>query len=225
MVMTDRAGSANPRSTTFNFQYSYKVNLNDKWVLSSGLNFGLGSRTIDMNRLLFYDQLAFDASGNVVTDGLVMRNMGNSTYFDFGGGMLAYNRSSGFQQHTLTVPTGRCLGREATIPIKTSVHGGVRIPLYHGMFKRERVAAIAPSFIYKQQGSFDQLDIGTYFLYEPIVRLWYRGIPLKQTVNTISARMLSVVLGFQLTKVELTYSYDVTVSKLGPVSGGSHELA
>jgi type IX secretion system PorP/SprF family membrane protein len=63
LVMTDRAGSANLRSTQFNFQYSYKVNLSDKWMLSSGLNFGVAQRSIDMSKLLFYDQLAFDANG------------------------------------------------------------------------------------------------------------------------------------------------------------------
>ena len=93
LVMTDRAGSANLRSTQFNFQYSYKINLNDKWVLSSGLNFGLGQRSIDMSKLLFYDQLEFDANGNVVSDDPVIRNMGNTTYFDFGGGILAYKPS------------------------------------------------------------------------------------------------------------------------------------
>src|SRR5690349_20378392 len=35
MVMTDRAGTANLRSTRLNFQYSYKVALQDKWILSS----------------------------------------------------------------------------------------------------------------------------------------------------------------------------------------------
>jgi hypothetical protein len=34
-----------------------------------------------------------------------------------------------------------------------------------------------------------------------------------------------VILGFQLEKVELSYSYDLTVSELGPTSGGAHELA
>ena len=67
--------------------------------------------------------------------------------------------------------------------------------------KRDRVAAIAPSFVYKRQGNFDQLDIGTYFLYEPIVvGLWFRGIPLQQNIkDNISQDALIVILGFQLT--------------------------
>jgi hypothetical protein len=93
--------------------------------------------------------------------------------------------------------------------------------------KRDRVAAIAPSFVYKHQGSFDQLDIGTYFLYEPVVvGLWYRGIPITQNVaDNISQDAVVIILGFQLTNIELSYSYDLTVSELGPIAGGAHELA
>src|SRR5689334_22210787 len=87
LVMTDKAGSANLRSTQINFQYSYKVNLNDKWVLSSGLNFGVGQRSIDLSKLLFYDQLEFDANGNVTSEDPALRNIGNTSYFDFGGGI------------------------------------------------------------------------------------------------------------------------------------------
>src|SRR5690606_36718334 len=68
MIVTDKAGSANLRSTSLNFQYSYKVNLSSKWVLSSGLNFGAGFRNIDYNKLVFGDQLAFDGSSNTPTD-------------------------------------------------------------------------------------------------------------------------------------------------------------
>jgi type IX secretion system PorP/SprF family membrane protein len=229
MIMTDKAGSANLRSTTVNFQYAYKVNLSEKWVLSSGLNFGVGSRNIDFNKLVFGDQLAFDATGNVPTDDPILSNLVSSTYFDFGGGMLLYSRKfwMGFSALHLNRPNRSLLDEEAQIPIKTSLHGGVRIPLYHGPFKKDRVAAIAPSFIYKQQGQFDQLDIGAYFLYEPVVvGVWYRGIPIQQNVNdNVSQDAVVIILGFQLSKVELSYSYDLTVSELGPIAGGAHEIA
>jgi type IX secretion system PorP/SprF family membrane protein len=229
MIMTDKAGSANLRSTTVNFQYAYKVNLSEKWVLSSGLNFGVGSRNIDFNKLVFGDQLAFDATGNVPTDDPILSNLVSSTYFDFGGGMLLYSRKfwMGFSALHLNRPNRSLLDEEAQIPIKTSLHGGVRIPLYHGPFKKDRVAAIAPSFIYKQQGQFDQLDIGAYFLYEPVVvGVWYRGIPIQQNVSdNVSQDAVVIILGFQLSKVELSYSYDLTVSELGPIAGGAHEIA
>ena len=229
LVVTDKAGSANLRSTSLNFQYSYKVNLNDKWVLSSGLNFGVGFRNIDYNKLVFGDQLAFDVDGDVPTDDPVFSNLQSTSYFDFGAGMVAYNRKFwlGFSAMHLNRPNRSLLNEEAQIPIKTTFHGGVKIPLYHGPFKKERIAAIAPSFIYRQQGQFDQLDLGAYFLYEPVVvGLWYRGIPLKQNVkDNISQDAVVIIIGFQLTKIELSYSYDLTVSELGPIAGGSHEVA
>ena len=132
----------------------------------------------------------------------------------------------GFSTSHLNRPNRSLLDDEAEIPVKTSVHGGVRIPLYNGVFKRDRTASIAPSFVYKQQGNFDQLDLGTYFFYEPVVvGLWYRGIPIQQNAkDNVSQDAVVVVLGFQLQNVELSYSYDVTVSELGPISGGAHEV-
>ena len=229
MLMTDKAGSANLKSTTINFQYSYKVNLSEEWMLSSGLNFGVGFRNIDFNKLVFGDQLAFDADGNVPSDDPILSNLNSTSYFDFGGGLLAYNRKFwlGFSASHLNRPNRSLLEEEAQIPIKTSFHGGVRIPLYHGPFKKDRVAAIAPSFVYKKQGQFDQLDLGAYFLYEPVVvGLWYRGIPIRQNVSdNVSQDAVVVIIGFQLSKVELSYSYDLTVSELGPIAGGAHEIA
>jgi hypothetical protein len=41
----------------------------------------------------------------------------------------------------------------------------------------------------------------------------------------VSQDAVVVILGFQLSKVELSYSYDLTVSELGPIAGGAHEIA
>lgn len=228
LLMTDRAGTANLKSTTFNFQYAYKVRLSDRMVLSSGLNFGVGSRTIDFNKLVFYEQLNFSRNSDNIPPPPSNLNVEGTTYFDFGGGLLMYSRTVwlGFAASHLNRPNRSLMNEDSEIPLKTTLHGGVRIPLYHGVFKRERTASIAPSFVYKKQGSFDQLDVGSYFFYEPVVvGLWYRGIPIQQNArDNISQDAVVVVLGFQLAKLELSYSYDVTVSEMGPISGGSHEV-
>lgn len=228
MLVTDKAGTAGLKSTQLNFQYSYRVQLADKWVFSSGLNFGVASRNIDFNKLIFNDQIEFDQNGNPPPSIDYSSNQ-STTYFDFGAGALIYNRKIwfGFSSSHLNKPNRSLLDEDASIPIKTTLHGGIRIPLYHGLMKRDRVAAIAPSFVYKRQGNFDQLDVGTYFLYEPIlVGLWYRGIPIQQNIkDNISQDALIIILGFQLTSVELSYSYDLTVSELGPAAGGAHEIA
>lgn len=228
MVTVDKAGTAGLKSTQFNFQYAYRVHLADKWVFSSGLNFGVASRNVDFNKLIFNDQLDLDSDGNLPPSS-DYNNINSTVYFDFGAGGLIYSRKIwfGFATAHLNKPNRSLMDENASIPIKTTLHGGIRIPLYHGLLKKDRVAAIAPSFVYKHQGRFDQLDVGTYFFYEPVVvGLWYRGIPVSQNVkDNISQDAVVVILGFQLQKIELSYSYDLTVSELGPLAGGAHEVA
>ncbi len=229
MLTDDRAGTAGMRSTELNFIYSYKVAIAREWVVSSGINFGYAFRSIDLNKLIFGDQLEFDSKGQVPSDDPALFNLGTTSYFDFNAGMLAYNKTFwfGFAASHLNQPNRSLVGQEAYLPTKWSIHGGVRIPLYAGPLKKDRQAVLSPSFVYKNQGRFDQLDLGVYFLYEPIVvGLWYRGIPIQQNVkDNISQDAVVVILGFQLPRVEVMYSYDITVSELGPISGGTHELA
>jgi type IX secretion system PorP/SprF family membrane protein len=229
LITMDQAGTAGMKSSQANFVYSYRVVVKSKWVIASGLNFGYASRSIDFDRLVFGDQLQFDSQGQVPSDDPALYNLGMTSYFDFNAGMLAYNKMFwfGFAVSHLNRPNRSLLNQEATLPVKTTIHGGIRLPLTRSPLKSQHQAYLAPSFVYKRQGDFDQLDVGAHFLYDPIVvGLWYRGLPIQQEVaDNLSQDALVVILGFQLTSLEVLYSYDLTVSKLGSVGGGSHELA
>lgn len=229
MATVDQAGTAGMKSSQLNFLYSYKWNISSKWVVSAGLNFGYAFRSVDMNKLVFGDQLQFDSDGNVPSDDPALYNLNTTSYFDFNTGALVYNKNFwfGFSASHLNTPNRSLLNEESLIPIKTSFHGGVRIPLYVGPFKKDHISVLSPSFVYKRQGQFDQLDLGLHFLYDPVmIGLWYRGIPIQQNVNdNISQDAIVLVLGFQFEKLEIGYSYDFTVSELGPMSGGSHEIS
>jgi type IX secretion system PorP/SprF family membrane protein len=229
LATVDQAGTAGMKSSQFNFLYSYKWSISNKWVISSGLNFGYAVRSINFNKLLFGDQLQFDAQGNVPSDDPAVFNLGNAHYFDFKAGMLAYNKNFwlGFAVGHINEPNRSLLNQEAYIPMKLTVHGGVRIPLYNGAFKKHSIPVLSPSFVYKRQGNFQQLDVGAYLLYNPIIMgVWYRGIPLTKNVQgNISQDAAVIILGFQFNKFEVTYSYDFTISSLGPISGGTHEMA
>ncbi len=229
LATVDKAGTAGMKSSQFNFLYSYRINVATKWVIASGLNFGYAFRTIDLNKLIFGDQLQFDSKGQVPSDDPALYNLGMSHYFDFNAGLLAYNKSFwfGFAASHINQPNRSLLNEESPLPMKMTIHAGVRIPLGSNVFKTSHQAVLSPSFVYKNQGKYDQLDLGAYFLYEPIVLgLWYRGIPIRQNVNdNISHDAVVVILGFQMPRIEATYSYDFTVSELGAISGGSHEVA
>jgi type IX secretion system PorP/SprF family membrane protein len=229
MATVDQAGMAGMKSSQFNFLYSYKWSISNSWVVSAGLNFGYAFRSVDWNKLVFGDQLQFDADGTTPSDDPALYNLNTASYFDFNSGVLAYNKNFwiGFSVSHLNTPNRSLLEAESLVPIKTSFHGGVRIPLYVGPFKKDHISVLSPSFVYKRQAQFDQLDVGLHFLYDPVmIGLWYRGIPVQQNVkDNISQDALVLVLGFQFEKLEVGYSYDFTVSELGPISGGAHEVS
>jgi hypothetical protein len=60
-----------------------------------------------------------------------------------------------------------------------------------------------------------------------VLGAWYRGVPIQKSVDGTSGTRESVValLGYRKDNFSVGYSYDITISKLGMPSGGSHELS
>ncbi len=230
LASTDKAGSADLRSTNIAALYSYKVQLADKWIVSPGVYIGYGVRDLNFNKLVFGDQL--DITDNRIFDDTIdpIRNAFNNTsYFDFGSGIVVYNEKfwGGFSIYHMNEPNHSLLDEESILPMKYSLHAGVRIPLYNGPIKRDIEASIAPSFIYKKQGKFDQLDLGLHFRYDPIIAgFWYRGIPVQQNISdNVNHDAVTFMFGLRYKQFEFGYSFDMTISKLAANTGGAHEFA
>lgn len=228
LLSTDKAGSAGLTSTTAHALYSYKIYIAEKWVIKPAISFGYGMRSLDYTKLVFGDQLAFGSSDAPTVDPSSTR-YGNVQYFDFGSGLLAYNQKFwfGISSYHMNEPNQSMLGEESVVLRKNSVHAGIRFPLYKGPQKRENISSIAPSFIYKQQGNFDQLDLGIQYNYNPVmVGFWYRGIPIQQnTRDNLSQDAVVFLFALKFDHWDIGYSYDMTVSELGPSTGGSHEIS
>jgi hypothetical protein len=99
-----------------------------------------------------------------------------------------------------------------------------------GLYAVPQERSVAPTIQYRHQGQWDQMDIGMYFTFEPIIiGTWYRGIPFKKVNGYANNESLVFLLG--LTKrgpkdiLNIGYSYDFTLSKLGGGSGGAHEFS
>ncbi|MDN5203270.1 type IX secretion system membrane protein PorP/SprF [Fulvivirgaceae bacterium BMA10] len=228
MATTDRAGSADLRSTTVGLSYTYKIHMGDSWVVSPGIQFAYGIKSLDFDKLLFGDQLDF-GDGNAPTLDPSFGSLGTNKYFDFSTGIVIYNKIfwAGISAHHLNKPNNSLIGEITELPTKISIHSGVRIPLFPSPLKGEQISSIAPSFVYKKQGDFDQLDVGLHFHYNPIMAgVWYRGIPIQQNIkDNISQDAIAVLFGLKFDKFDVGYSYDITVSELGPSTGGAHEIS
>jgi type IX secretion system PorP/SprF family membrane protein len=225
LAMTDRAGSAALRTTTIAGLYASKIRLSEKWVLSPGLMFGFGQRSIDLDKLVFGDQIQYNGP---TTDDAISQ-LGNRSYFDFSSGAVIYNKSfwAGFSAYHINSPNHSLLGEQSKLPMRLSAHVGIRIPIKHGPLAKTKLNSVSPSIVFTQQGEFQQFDVGANVIFDPIlVGLWYRGVPLgNEDKEKMQHDAIIFMIGLNMKYLEVGYSYDLTVNKLGPASGGSHELS
>lgn len=229
MAFTDKQGTVDLRTTGASLTYAYRVTFAESWVLSAGVQFGLGFRSIDREKFLFGDQFDFATGVGQSNDPSLATLETNVSYFDFASGLLVYNSSGswlGVSSYHMNEPNHSMLGDNSRLPMKWHFHGGFQIPLYRGIFKRTRIPTLTPGFLYKIQDQFSQLDLGANFWYNPImVGLWYRGAFSALEKNIRAQDAISLMVGLRFKRLEVGYSYDVTVSSLGATSGGAHELS
>ncbi|SNT35716.1 type IX secretion system membrane protein, PorP/SprF family [Ekhidna lutea] len=224
----DREGIAGLSSTSIGLQYAYQVQLNYDWTFRPGVQAAYYLRDLNFDKLTFGDQ--FDNTGQVrPTTGENFNTGLNARFFDLSFGGVLYNPSIwlGGALHHVLEPNQSIAGGNAPLPRRFSIHGGYRIPLSPRTTRTDfGERTITPSFNYRTQGDFDQLDIGAYFTLDPIlVGLWYRGIPIKNTDGVVNNEALIFMLGMQTNRTTFGYSFDYTLSDLGIGTGGAHEIS
>lgn len=232
IVNTDQEGIAGLRSTNVGLQYAYQLNLNYKWTFRPGVEVSYYWRDINFSELTFGDQ--FDNTGQVSpTTGEVFDTGLNARFFDLAFGGIVFNDKAWFgaSLHHILEPNQAVAGGDDPLPRKFSLHGGYKI-LFSDISPRARTPqkgrerSMTPSVNYKQQGSFKQVDLGMYFTLEPILLgVWYRGLPIDGFDNTKNSEAIVSMVGFNVNKLTIGYSFDYTISDLGMGSGGAHELS
>lgn len=228
-VQHDKAGTGGMSYTAVGLQYAYEIRVTRRISVRPALNFGFGSSYLDVDKLTFSDQLAREDDGAATLDPDRSRFVQEPVnYPDLGAGFLVFSKKFWFGaalQH-INEPVQSLTGGDTKLPKKLSVQGGMRIKLSDVSAFRSR-QAIVPAFNYQAQGLFDQLDIGFYYEYDPVViGLWYRGIPLIKNngYDYLNHDAIAALVGYEINNMKIGYSYDLTVSKLSANSGGAHEI-
>lgn len=222
------------RSTELALQYSYQFSITDQTAIRLGLQGSYSNRTVNWFGLTFGDQYTNQGfTGNPTTDPIVANGLPTLSYLDFSTGGLLYSDWYwiGVSAHHLNRPSLAYVTGDGTrLPIKGSIHTGLRIPFagFTGLGDEwERERTISPTVNYRFQGKFDQLDLGLYMTYSPmVIGAWYRGLPLKKYAPTVpNSDALAILVGYRQDNFSIGYSYDTTISTLGIGSGGSHEIS
>ncbi len=221
MILSDKSGGSLLNKTGVHGLYAYELGVNESWTARGGLRIGYVRSTLDMNQLIFGDQQNGGISQQPL-DG----NYSN-THIDIAAGGLIYSEALWFSlgAHHLNQPDLTLTGNTASkLPIRFSISGGAKVVLRDTYGPIHNGIDLLPAFHLRSQGSFKQLDVGTYLKYSALIfGAFYRGLPMSN-FGFKQNDALALLLGFKLEKMTLNYSYDYPLSAL-KVAGGSHEVS
>lgn len=238
LITRDQEGLAGLRSMNVALQYSYEISLTKSLGFRPGAQVALYNRDVNFNRLTFGDQ--FDPGTGDFIDQPTAEQFNTNfskTFFDLSLGGVLFTRTAwiGVAANHLNQPNQSIIDENAPLPMKLSVHGGFKFLLKPGsvgtgVYARKSERSISPAFQYRHQGEFDQMDVGLYFTFEPLVLgTWYRGVPFKNVNGFVNNESVVLLIGFTRLgakdAINIGYSFDYTISQLGIGSGGAHEFS
>lgn len=209
--LNDRAGQGTMGITRFSGMYAYQQSITREFSIAFGVEATYGQKKLDWSKLTFGDMI--DPKYGFIYPTGEIKNREVVSYPDFSAGILGFSKRYyvGFSVFHLTEPDEAFLFPYSRLPMKYTGHAGAHIPL-DGKYGQ---TSMSPNIIYQQQRDFRELNLGLYVSKGPIVGgLWYRN-----------ADAIVALLGFQKDMIKMGYSYDITVSRLGIITAGSHEIS
>jgi type IX secretion system PorP/SprF family membrane protein len=210
--------------------YAYNLQLTETLNFRMGTQMGIFRRSATLDNILFGDQI--DLFNRTVNPTSIddIPNFEPYTYLDisFGGLLVGETFWLGASAHHVNRPNLSFFPDDEIgyMPVKWSVHGGYTFPLgandYFGS-KFDNQASILVN--YKNQGPFQQLDIGTQLMYKGVISgLGYRGIPGVRSMPNQDSIVFLLGLAFD-TGFVIGYSYDFMISNIGNQTRGAHEIS
>jgi len=225
----DRIGTPRLSSAEVHGFYSYYASFSKWFSFRLGIQGSFISRNLDYSRLVFEDQFDGIIPVNPKSVDNVI-NFDKINYGDLSSGILVYGENKywvGFSaNHLLEPEQGFYL--QSKLPRRYSIHGGYNFYYHRNKFlAEEKGLRITPTFLYKSQAKFDQVDIGIYFIQNNILfGSWFRGIPFKKDFNIQNVDAVNFTLGYRHNHYQIGYSYDWTISTLRlQNTSGSHEIS
>lgn len=229
MFFGDHAGEGGCINTyAASLIYSFKLKVARKFNMRFSLQATFQNKSLDWGRLTFGDMID-PKYGFVYATQEVRPQRLSRSIFDMSAGFIGYTPHFyfGVAAHHITRPYEGFLvesgsdSPEARLPVKWTTHLGAHFDLKRKSRKETNFGdiSLSPNFIYQHQLNCDYFNQGFYLSFYPFTcGLWFRESPQ-------NADALIILFGLEHDRFRISYSYDVTVSKLANTTGGSHEVA
>lgn len=208
--------------------YAYEFAVSPYLFVRPGIDFHFGQRKIDQSKMISYTDITAD--GKYIPGG---SSIGFERYkvgrFDAGASVMIYNDDfwAGITVDHLMQPEVSFTDVKDKINIKTTFFCGYKLT-YEDSYRGSEPKTVTFSLNYKNQASFNQLEVGAYWYYNPIeIGVLYRGMLFKVSDEVSSNDAIVPNIGFNVPSLPLRigYSYDMTLSKLSSFGNGAHEVS
>lgn len=219
--ISDVAGTSQLGVLQAGLHYSYNIKVFNIWQIRPGLSFSYLQHGV-YGDVSFIDQI-LSSNDSAGTSGPGF-SLNVAQDIDAGASLLIYTEGFWFGATLdhLLMPNVSLHSTNAVIPYKTSVYGGIDIRA-KGKLLRPSEDVLTFAFLYKQQETVRQLDVGAYWYSFPIILgMWYRGIP---TISSHRGEAVAFLIGIKTPNVNIGYSYDLTISNMLAHTKGSHEIS
>ncbi len=217
-------------------QYSYTIQVNNRWYAKGGLSAGIANKSISYDDLKFvsqYDNYGFQggSSGEASLDEKITYPL-----MDVGGFFYDQYNWIGFTISNVNMPNISMTGDVVRLPIRYSVHGGMYLPFDERKFtkrlidKRGNVRPVSGAYPYIQysyQSLFHMVDAGSSFYVYPFsFGAGFRINPfyVKESGYTRNVGYY-LMAGYKNERLVITYNFDVYANKNIHKTGGGHEIS
>ena len=222
LIMHDQELNNVINTNSLSFFYSYHLQLGFESFMTLGIQGGMVYKQFNLRNLIFPSGIN-QGTGEITEWVSSLHSNEKKLFPDFGIGAVGQHGEYfwGATLHHLNRPDESIIegDQKGRLPIKGTLHVGAKLHrLHYGLLSRE--FTLSPNIIYQQQGSFKQINAGIYMIEKSFLfGGWYR--------NNLDIRpdALIALAGFAFEKIQLGYSFDLTLSKLSNYSYGSHEIS
>lgn len=205
---TENQGNGQLKDQRVSLLYSYRIQINRKWSLSSGVQFYSGEKSIDQSKLIFEDQIT---DGQITSSSREILNDPEQNYYNLASGLLLEGEKFffGLAVHHLNQNSNQTfdqfnLGQDR----KYTIHSGINLKSKHS-----RYSFISPNFIIQKQAGSELISLGNYFQLGQIEGgIWYR-----------MDQAIVFSLGIRLEKLNIGYSTDLNMG--GLQNANAHEIS
>lgn len=238
-ILRDQQGKVGVMTYHVALQYGYAIKLSKTWRLRAAMELGVVNKRLE-NNLKFVDQ--FDNSGLIAptsSENLISESI---FYPSIGTGLLLHNDTfwAGAAINHLNRPEQSFFAQNqlnTRVATRTTIYAGARIPLFHDIN-----SSLSPTFLYKQQGSFKQMDLGVYtrfpisyaFKYkhkaassvQGMAGLVYRGWVFEKYEHELPNNDAIIVMaGLGFNNWGISYSFDAGINGRDVRLNNAHEIS